>query len=434
MTRATLSATDGMPPMLSHSDGPRPNDARLGERALEKIEALARFTDVPGQVHRLFLSPAHRAGAAQVADWMRQAGCDDVHNDALGTVVGRYEGREPGLPALLIGSHIDSVKDAGKYDGNLGVVAALLVVEELARGAERLPFAVEILCFGDEENVRFPTTLASSRALAGTFAPEWLGVLDEDGVSLSEALTRFGGDPGGVLGLGRAPASALAYIEVHIEQGPVLEAEGLPVGIVTTLASIARGRAVVRGEAGHAGTVPMTHRRDALAAAAEMIVAMERLAAGTLGAVATVGVLDVTPKAGNVIPGEASFSLDLRAPDDETRRCLVAGVEAAIREIARRRAVDLDVEVFFDAPATPCSPIVMDALERAVTRAGLPVRRLPSGAGHDAMAMARLCPSGMLFVRCERGISHNPAEFASVADMDTAVRVLLATVRAFQAA
>lgn len=404
----------------------------LGSRAFERLEQLRAFTDVPGQIHRLYLSPSHRHAADAVAEMMRAAGCDSVHVDALGTVVGRYEGATPGLPALLIGSHIDTVKDAGAFDGTLGVIAAIGVIEELAKSGERLPFAVEALAFGDEENVRFPSNLSSSRALAGAFDAATLDGRDEDGISLRDALVRFGGNPDDIMSLRRDPASVLAYVEVHIEQGPVLEARDLPVGVVTAINGASRRRLTVSGMAGHAGTVPMTLRQDALAAAAEMALAIERLGAGQPDTVATVGRFTVEPNAVNVIPGRVLFTLDVRSPDDVIRTALVAAVERECRAIAERRGVTLTIEPFYDAPAAPCDPAIRAGLAAAVAGRQIPVLELPSGAGHDAMAMASLCPVGMLFVRCKGGISHNPAESMTEADADAAIATLLDFVRGFR--
>jgi allantoate deiminase len=408
--------------------------ATPGARAMARLDALRAFSDVPGQIHRLFLSPSHRQAAEAVAGMMRQAGCDSVEIDALGTVVGRYEGPTPGLPALIVGSHIDTVKNAGAFDGTLGVVAGIGLVEELRERGERLSFAVEVLAFGDEENVRFPTNLSSSRAVAGTFDPAALALADEDGVTFRQALVGFGGDPEGTATIARVKGHALAYVEVHIEQGPVLEAENLPVGIVTAINGASRRRLTVTGEAGHAGTVPMSLRRDALTAASEMVLAIERIGALGPDTVATVGRLAVEPSAVNVIPGRVALTLDVRAPVDAVREKMVAAMLGECEAIARRRGVSLKVEPFFDSPACPCDPGIQAGLESAVQRLQLPARRLPSGAGHDAMAMAALCPVGMLFVRCAGGISHNPAESMTEADADVAVQVLVDFARTYRPA
>jgi allantoate deiminase len=394
---------------------------------MRRLESFARHTDERGRLTRLYLSPAHKAAAHELMEWMRAAGLS-VTMDALGTVQGRYEGTTPDAPALLIGSHIDTVRDAGRYDGTLGVLSGLAAVEEVNRRGERFPFAIEVIAFGDEENIRFPTTLMSSRALTGDFDARWLDTRDETGVRLADALRTFGGDPEATGRLARDPASVLAYVEMHIEQGPVLEAEGLPVGVVSAIAGAARYQATVSGFAGHAGTVPMHLRRDAAAAAAEMMLAVERCAPER-SIVATVGWLAVEPGASNVIPGRARFTIDIRAPADEARHVAFASLRGEIETIAARRGVVLDLARTFDVPATACAPAVVAALEASVARVGLAPRRIPSGAGHDAMAMARLCPMGMLFVRCKDGISHNPAESIAEEDAGVALSVLLDFIR-----
>ena len=401
----------------------------LGAALMQRLDAFAAFSEEGGALTRLFLTPQHRAASDQLMDWMREAGMTATL-DPAGTVVGRYEGAAPGAPALLLGSHIDTVRNAGRYDGNLGVLAAVAVVGELNRLGERLPFAIEVLGFGDEEGVRFPTTLTGSRAIAGRFDAEALEAQDGNGIALKDALRAFGGDPDAIASAARP--DALAFIEVHIEQGPVLEAEGLPVGIVTAINGASRFMLRVGGMAGHAGTVPMTLRRDALAAASEMVLAVERIGAETPDLVATVGRLEAKPGAVNVIPGAALFTLDVRAPDDGVRR---SGCDAILKElevIAKQRGVTLAVEPGHEANAAPCSPEIIRQIEAAVQRAGVRPLHLPSGAGHDAMAFAGVLPIGMLFVRCRGGISHNPAESITVEDADLAVRVLLDIVRHFE--
>ena len=404
----------------------------FGPALMERLEAFAAFSEDPGALTRLFLSPQHRAAADRLLAWMREAGMD-ARLDPAGTVVGRYEGAVPRAPALLLGSHIDTVRNAGKYDGNLGVLAAVAAVAELNRQGERLPFAIEVLGFGDEEGVRFPLTLTGSRAVAGRFDPAALEARDRDGVRMADALRVFGGDPDAIAEAARKPGQALAFLEVHIEQGPVLEAEGLPVGIVTAINGASRFAVRLRGMAGHAGTVPMGLRRDALAAAAEMTLAAERIAAAsTAGLVATVGRIEAKPGAVNVIPGEVTFTLDVRAPEDAVRRDACAAIRREFQEIAARRGVDLTVETTHDAAAAPCSSGIRRQIEAAVARAGIRPLSLPSGAGHDAMAFAGVLPMGMLFVRCKGGISHNPAESITVEDADLSVRILLVIIRHFE--
>ncbi|WP_414472249.1 allantoate amidohydrolase [Microvirga sp. M2] len=403
-------------------------DLPLGRRVMAMIEDLARHTDEVGRLTRLYLSPSHRAAADATLAFMREAGLS-AHIDALGSVVGRLEGTHPDAPALLIGSHIDTVVDAGRYDGNLGVVLGIVVVGALKAAGITPACPIEVVAFGDEENVRFPTNLSTSHALAGQFDPAWLDGMDADGTSLRDALIAFGGDPLGIAALARAPARYRGYLEVHIEQGPQLEAADLPVGIVSAINGITRARAHVIGEAGHAGTVPMTMRRDALAAVAEMIGIVERASSTRTDTVATVGVAQVQPGAINVIPARVDFTLDARSPDDAVRRALVQDIVTECEAAARRRGVSFTIEPFMESPATPMDKHLAEHLEEAVRNAGIAPMHLASGAGHDAVAMAGLCPSAMLFVRCKGGISHNPAESITVEDADVAARVLLDAVR-----
>jgi allantoate deiminase len=404
----------------------------LGARAFERLEALRAYTDEPGKITRLYLSPSHIKSIDYIVDEMRKAGCDSVHVDALGTVVGRYEGKEKGQPALLIGSHIDTVVDGGAYDGALGVIAGIGVVEALHQKNERLDFAIEILGFGDEENVRFPANLTSSRALAGTLPDSALDARDEKGISIREALSANGFDPAQMKSLKRDPNSVIGYVEIHIEQGPVLEAENLPVGVVTAINGATRWALTVKGEPGHAGTVPMAMRHDALTAAAEMALAIEKIGRAHESVVATVGRFQAYPGAVNVIPGDVLFSLDTRAPDDSLREKITATIEAECKTIAARRHVTLHIEPLSSAKATPMAQSFITGLSDAIGRRQISPRLLPSGAGHDAMAMAELCPAGMMFVRCKGGISHSPLESMTEDDCDTAIDVLLDFVRDYQ--
>ncbi len=405
----------------------------LGQRVMDRAAQLARHSDEPGKLTRLYLSPAHKAAVKELSGWMQEAGLA-VSTDDLGTVAGRFEGKISNAPALLIGSHIDTVRDAGHYDGPLGVLAGLAVVEELSRAGEPLPFAIEILAFGDEEGVRFPDTFAGSRALAGTFNPDTLEGRDADGISLRRALKDFGCDPEGISTIARKRSDVLAYVEAHIEQGPVLEAENLPVGVVSAINALKRFSVTVTGIAGHAGTVPMPMRRDAFAACAEMTLAIEAIAAGVNDVVATVGRVDVRPGAVNVIPGKAAFTIDLRAPDAARRDAAADQISQAMQSIAARRHVRLDMTLINETAPVACSPLVMKGLSDVIAKHRIAVRTLPSGAGHDAMTVADLCPVGMLFVRCKGGISHNPAESITAEDADICVRVLLDFVRHFDMA
>ncbi|HXF53474.1 MAG TPA: allantoate amidohydrolase [Hyphomicrobiaceae bacterium] len=407
-------------------------DPVLGRRLMALLDLLARHSDETGKLTRLYLSPAHKAAVAELAGWMRAAGLA-VSIDALGTLTGRYQGTQPDAPTLLIGSHIDTVRDAGRYDGTLGVLAGLVAVEELARRSERMPFAIEIVAFGDEEGVRFPTTLLTSRALAGRFDPSWLDMQDAQGITLRQALLDFGGDPQRIGAIARRSDQLLGYIEVHIEQGPMLEEAHTPVGVVAAIAGAKRLSVEVLGEAGHAGTVPMRLRRDALAAASDMILAVERNARAKGDVVATVGCAEISPGAPNVIPGKVSFNIDLRAPNDADRDAALSAIMQAMAAIADARGVRLESEIVHEAAAVACSPWMTECLTQAICRQGLAAPALISGAGHDASIIASLCPVAMMFVRCAGGISHSPKESVTTEDADVCVRVLLDFIRNFPA-
>jgi allantoate deiminase len=392
-------------------------------RIMQRCDALARHSELPGGLTRVFLSPEGRAASDLVLGWMREAGMQ-ARLDAIGNVVGRYEGERPGLPCLMLGSHLDTVRDAGKYDGMLGVVTAIECVAALDGEKRKLPFAIEVVGFGDEEGVRFGTTLLGSRAIAGTLDPAVLETRDAAGVSIAEALRDFGLDPREIESTRRKPGEVLAYAELHIEQGPVLEAEGVPVGVVTAINGFSRLRVRLAGLAGHAGTVPMKLRRDALAAAAECVLAVERIARARPEVVGTVGRIEAQPGAINVIPGEVRFTVDLRAPADSARQEAVAAVRTEIALIARSRNVQYEVETLQELGSSTCAPWLMAQLEAAVAAEEVPLRRLPSGAGHDGMAIKAIADIAMLFVRCKEGISHNPAESITEQDAATGARVL----------
>lgn len=402
-----------------------------GRMVMERIEALARFSSEPGKLTRLYLTPEYKAAVLQVKEWMEQAGMS-AHMDAIGNIVGRYEGNSPDLPALILGSHLDTVPDAGKYDGILGVIAAIACVEALHQAGERLPFAIEVIGFGDEEGVRFPTSMSGSRAVAGLFDPTTLERCDANGVSLRQALHRFGLEPMHIGAIARQPEQVLGYVELHIEQGPVLDAAGCPLGIVSSIAGATRFAVEITGMAGHAGTVPMPLRHDALAAAAEMILEIERCCQPS-GLVGTVGQINVIPGAANVIPGRVRFSVDLRAADDMLRRRAVDYLIEAMTAIAAQRNVQSQILEAREVLACACAPGLMEQLAVAAAKQAVVPYRLPSGAMHDAMPLAQLTDAAMLFIRCKAGISHNPEEAITVEDADLGVRVLLEFVRAFQA-
>ncbi len=402
-----------------------------GQRIMQRCEALARHSELPGGLTRVFLSEENRAANQLVLGWMQEAGMQ-VRLDAIGNVAGRYEGNRPGLACLMLGSHLDTVRDAGKYDGMLGVVSAIECIDALNSAKRRLPFAVEVIGFGDEEGVRFGTTMLGSRAVAGALDPAVLETRDAAGTSIAQALRAFGLQPEKVQDVGRQKRDVLAYAELHIEQGPVLEAEGLPVGVVTAINGFSRLRVTLSGMAGHAGTVPMNLRRDALAAAAECVLAVERIGRGHPELVATVGRIEAQPGAINVIPGKVVFTVDVRAPRDELRKEIVSSITTEIGNLCGKRKIEPQIETLQELGVSPCADWLMAQMDRAVAAEGIKVRRLPSGAGHDGMALKGIADIAMLFVRCKGGISHNPAESITEADATAGARVLYRFIEGFQ--
>lgn len=397
--------------------------AATGARAETMLAALAAISAEPQRLIRLYLTPEHRRAADLVGAWMREAGMT-VSEDALGTVRGHWR---PDLKKrLLIGSHIDTVIDAGKYDGPLGVVAGILAVRELAARNADLPFGIDVLAFGDEEGSRFRTTLSSSAACAGIFDAGSLAVADSDGVTFADALRAYGKDPDGIPAAAYDASDVVGYVEVHIEQGPVLEAQNLPLGVVTGIIGQSRIGVIARGEAGHAGTVPMHLRRDALAGVAELMTCVEIVARKHAddSMVATVGRIEAKPGATNVIPGRVVFSLDIRSATDALREGAIRKIKAEAARIAEQRGLTIEFEPAHETRTTACTPFMQDLLADAIASLGHEPFRLASGAGHDALSMAKLCPIAMLFVRCRGGVSHNPAEFASETDMGLSVAAL----------
>ncbi|MBD8617300.1 Zn-dependent hydrolase [Sphingomonas sp. CFBP 13728] len=433
-----------------------------GARAIARCDELgvAPYSDLPDSLYRGYLTPAYRAALDRVGAWMVEAGMQ-IRMDPAANLIGRYESLTPDAPALIIGSHIDSVRDGGRYDGPLGIMLGIEAVAALQ--GRRLPFAIEVIAFGDEEGSRFPAAMLTSRAVAGTLDAAALDMVDVHGVSVAEALAEMGLDVAEYLTAARPRGATLAYLEAHIEQGPLLEAEGLAVGTVTGIAAQLRYEITVTGTAGHAGTTSMPLRCDALAGAAEMILAVETIARSAASdLVATVGRIEASPGAANVIPGSVTFTLDVRAGDAARRNEAAADILEAIRVIAapssfpregggpglqaipsvapvpppsrgnsgfaqdggEGRNLDVAITLIHDLPASPCDPALMDLLDAATAAAGQPIRRLVSGAGHDAMVMAALCPTAMLFIRCRGGISHNPAEHVDPADAEIALAVM----------
>ena len=404
-------------------------------RIMQRCDALARHSELAGGLTRVYLSPQNRAANDLVLGWMREAGMQ-ARLDPVGNVVGRYEGERPGLPCLMLGSHLDTVRDAGKYDGMLGVITAIECVHALHSRGRKLPFSVEVIGFGDEEGVRFGTTMLGSRAIAGGLEPEVFKAKDANGVSIAEALRDFGLDAGRAAEVARRKEEVLAYAELHIEQGPVLEAEGLPLGVVTAINGFSRQRVTLQGLAGHAGTVPMRLRRDALAAAAECVLAVENIAGrhseSLAETVATVGRIEASPGAINVIPGKVVFTVDVRASKDALLHSTVKEIGDRLQAICKARKVECGIEALQQLGVAECAEWLMAQLEAAVRAEGLKVRRLPSGAGHDGMALRRIADICMLFVRCKGGISHNPAESISAEDAAAGARVLLRFIESFR--
>ncbi|WP_027551062.1 allantoate amidohydrolase [Bradyrhizobium sp. Cp5.3] len=407
-------------------------DASLGEQIVRRIDELAGISEEAGRLTRIYLSKELRAASELILGWMREAGMS-AHLDAIGNVCGRYEGERVGAPCLMLGSHYDTVRDAGKWDGPLGVITAIACVADLNRRGKRLPFAIEVIGFADEEGVRFASTLLGSRAVAGTFDESVLNVRDRDGVSIRDALVQFGLDPDRLGAAARTRGELLAYLELHIEQGPVLEAQNLPVGVVTAIAGATRLAARLTGMAGHAGTVPMALRRDALTGAAECIGAIEQFCrTDESGLVGTVGYIRAMPGATNVIPGEVSFTIDMRAPTDLHRKRAVAEIVRQIEAIAKRRQLALQLDVTHENRTAPCAPWLKEQIAQAVAAEGFGVFELPSGAGHDGMAMIVIADVAMIFVRCRGGISHHPDEHVDLADTDAGARVLLRAIENFR--
>ncbi len=398
----------------------------LGESIVAMAEALARFTDDADGLTCAYLTESHLATAAAIRDFMLASGLK-VSVDAVGNVVGLLAGGDAGRPHLITGSHYDTVINAGKFDGRLGILLPIAVAGALRRAGTALPFALEIVAFAEEEGVRFKSTFLGSRALAGKFDPSMLDSVDAQGITLRAAMHAAGRDIAAIPAIARRPADVLGFVEVHIEQGPVLLEAGLPVGVVTGIAGSIRSLLVVQGLAGHAGTVPMRLRRDAAAAAAEIVLAVERRCRAEAGLVGTVGKLEVPGGTVNVIPGRCELSIDLRSSSDELREKADADISAEIDAIAARRGVSIERRRVLESASVACAAESQAAWAASIERVtGAPAPYLPSGAGHDAMMMAGITDIGMLFVRCGNGgISHHPAETLSAQDADVAARVFL---------
>ena len=416
----------------------------LGNVVWDWAEALSVHTDPgaaeTGQLSVTYLTDAHRACAAQLRVWMGECGFDTVGMDAVGNVVGVYRGASPHPPStgsgqakplpegeevkrtLLTGSHYDTVRNGGKYDGRLGILVPMLCVRELHAQGRRLPFDVEVVGFAEEEGQRYKATFLGSGALIGQFDTAWLDQVDADGVSMRQAMSRAGLDPNAIPAIRRDPSKYIGFIEAHIEQGPVLNELDLPLGVVTSINGSVRYTGEVIGVASHAGTTPMDTRRDAATAVAELALYLERRAAVEANLVGTMGMLSVPNGSINVVPGRCQFSLDIRATTDAVRDACAADVLAELKRIAARRGLAFTVEPTMHAAAAPSDPNLQRRWERAVAALGLPVQRLPSGAGHDAMKLHEVMPQAMLFMRGgNSGISHNPLESISNDDAQLCV-------------
>jgi len=404
---------------------------QAGQRIMSRCDALAEISETAGQLTRVYLSPEHLRANQVVAEWMQEAGMR-TWTDSVGNICGRYEGIDPQAPALLLGSHLDSVRNAGRYDGPLGVLTAIEVVAHLHQNDLRLPMAVEIVGFADEEGTRFGITLLGSRGLTGTWPEGWLQRTDAQGISVAEAMKTVGLDPHNILAAHRQPEDFCAYLELHIEQGPCLQSADLPLGVVTAINGARRLNCGFTGYAGHAGTVPMGQRRDAMAAAAEWVLAIETITSAKGGdLVATVGHIEALPGAVNVIPGQVNLSLDVRGPQDQPLNDLLAELLQQAQQIATRRGLTFKAEQFYGINATACDSQLQQRLDHSVSQLQGQSLLLPSGAGHDAIAIAECWPVAMLFVRCKDGISHHPDESVTTADVAVATQAYLDTVLSF---
>jgi len=401
------------------------NKDRLWDH-LQQLSAIGRDRE-GGGVTRLSFTPEERAAKDLVARFMKEAGLS-VREDEVGNLIGRKEGKNSDAPVVLTGSHLDSVPNGGDFDGPLGVLAGVEALHAMREHGVETEHPIEVIAFTDEEGTRFGYGMIGSRGIAGLLKPEELLATDRDGISIAEAMRQSGLDPEQIGKAARRPGSVKAYVELHIEQGKVLESRNLPVGVVSGIAGPLWVKFVLEGEAGHAGTTPMPMRHDALAAASEIILCIEREAARTGNAVGTVGKLQLSPGGVNVIPGRVEFTMDLRDVNEAVRDQVEERILREARAICERRGIRLQVENMQRIAPAACSPMVQEAIKEAIAAEGLEVFTLPSGAGHDGMQLTGLCPVGMIFARSKDGISHNPAEFTSKEDCATAANVLYRTL------
>lgn len=405
------------------------SEARIAaERVMARCDALAAISESAEGLTRVYLSPEHLRANACVGEWMQAAGMR-VWQDEVGNICGRYDAADAGAPALLLGSHLDTVRNAGRYDGMLGVLSAIETVQWLNEHRCRLPLAIEVIGFGDEEGTRFGITLLGSRGITGSWPQSWITHPDGNGITVAQAMADVGLDSEQIGAAARRVEDIVGYLELHIEQGPCLEQEDLALGVVTAINGARRLNCRFTGEAGHAGTVPMTHRKDALAAAAEWMVFVEQTTREQdPQLVATVGTLNCAPGAVNVIPGEVSLSLDVRGPQDMPLETLLSSLLTQAEAIALRRGLRFESNEYYRIGATACDSALQQALSHAVETVQGRTLSLPSGAGHDAIAIAERWPVGMLFVRNHRGISHHPAESVAVDDVAPALQAYLQAI------
>ena len=403
---------------------PKNTPTQAAQVLARRLELLARVTDERGKTTRTFLSPAMDRANALVGKWMRNAGLK-VRVDSVGNIVGRLGSPAPGARTFLFGSHLDTVRDAGRFDGALGVLLPLLALEVLQSQGVALPFAVEIVGFSEEEGVRFSSAYLGSKGYTGRLTRRDLELRDPEGISVSQALAQFNGSRISPPRAAHRGRELIGYLEVHIEQGPVLEAKGLGVGVVSAISGQTRARICFKGQAGHAGTTPMGLRRDALACAAEFILAAEAFARSKPPLVATVGQISARPGAANVIPGEATLSLDVRHPLDSERLAAVGRLRTLAGAIAKKRGIACGFDRTQDNGAVECSADLTALLSRSVRACQGESAALPSGAGHDAVILSGLAPVAMLFVRCKKGLSHHPDEYVQPGDLALALRVVV---------
>jgi N-carbamoyl-L-amino-acid hydrolase len=405
---------------------------QLGNTIMAWSEVIGAWSDDEDGLTCAYMTDSHRKTAKQLVEWMQDAGMQ-AHVDAAGNVVGRYLSDRADAKTLMTGSHYDTVCNGGKYDGREGILLPIAVVKHLHERGEKLPFHFEIVGFSEEEGVRFKSTFLGSNAIIGQFNLSLLDKLDADGISMRDALRNAGHDVATIPAIARKPEDLLGFVEVHIEQGPVLLQRDLPVGIVTSIAGSCRFLLELTGVASHAGTTPMTMRKDAAAAAAEIILYVENRCGKARSLVGTVGQLQVPHGSVNVIPGSCRLSLDIRAADDATRDAAVADILREIEAICTRRNIEVKVDKTVAAPAAPCASWLMQQLSAATQRAGITPYELPSGAGHDAMTLAKITDVAMLFTRCGNGgISHNPLETMTADDAEISAQILLDFLRQFK--